>query len=652
MHSRIIVSASGTVAGDLIIFTTGLLITALLLVLTLRAAKLPGTPRANVGFALCALMWSAGGLASTAFSAGSGAAHFALLARVIQYSAAGAFPIPILAIWRTFATSARQQSAARALRTAAFVTSAGIAVLLCLRFFGGPERITFGAILQVMAWNAGVLLCLGAAVCLRRDSTPRGIFQPSRALVVAVLGSALALTIASRSPSNSSLPSIGAHLILLVVLCAFLLFARFRYADVFIRYGVRILLAGIWASLLAVVTQSSLLNHIGSQGTSPWAIHVFLIVVVANALLLSFTFLDERLGTAVSRWLFHSPDYQAERRNLAARLPRLQEESEVIDATEAAARDPLELNAAKIIGIGQLPSEECPPALLEGELAELAYSGPLRAHLPIRNVELLVPVSSAGKVSHALLVTPGGARPGLVTLDLNYLRGIAALCGQRLDGLRIERETVERQSREALLLQQVTEAELRALRAQVNPHFLFNSLNTIADLIVRDPPRAEAMTVRLAGVFRHVLAHSSRAFTSVRDEMEFLRTYLYIEEARFGERLRVEMDVSPLVAGESIPSLILQPLVENALKHGLAPKTGQGHLWIYAHPDGERLCLRVEDDGLGPSAGGSTHMGHGLTNIAERLRTLYQDRASVTLEPRPGGGSRATILIPRGPRPA
>jgi two-component system LytT family sensor kinase len=100
-----------------------------------------------------------------------------------------------------------------------------------------------------------------------------------------------------------------------------------------------------------------------------------------------------------------------------------------------------------------------------------------------------------------------------------------------MDALGREREAIERQSREAVLLQQVTEAELRALRAQINPHFLFNSLNTVADLIVRDPVRAETMTLRLASVFRHVLAHSSRPLTTVRDEIEFLRAYLYIEEA-------------------------------------------------------------------------------------------------------------------------
>ncbi|HUE00820.1 MAG TPA: histidine kinase [Bryobacteraceae bacterium] len=114
---------------------------------------------------------------------------------------------------------------------------------------------------------------------------------------------------------------------------------------------------------------------------------------------------------------------------------------------------------------------------------------------------------------------------------------------------------------------QSREAELCALRAQINPHFLFNSLNTVADLIVRDPVRAETMTLRLASLFRHVLAHASRPLTTVRDEVDFVRTYLYIEEARFGDRLRVEISVAREAAADELPSLILQPLVENALKH-------------------------------------------------------------------------------------
>jgi two-component system LytT family sensor kinase len=156
------------------------------------------------------------------------------------------------------------------------------------------------------------------------------------------------------------------------------------------------------------------------------------------------------------------------------------------------------------------------------------------------------------------------------------------------------------------------------------------------------------MTLRLARAFRHVLAHSSRSLTSIREEVEFLRTYLYIEEARFGDRLRVEIDVAPEVAGEPIPSLILQPLVENALKHGLGPKPGPGRLWISAQAQGDQVCVRVEDDGMGLNGRLSGRQGLGLTNVAARLKTLYHDRASVSLEPRTAGGSRVTVLIPRG----
>jgi two-component system, LytTR family, sensor kinase len=323
-----------------------------------------------------------------------------------------------------------------------------------------------------------------------------------------------------------------------------------------------------------------------------------------------------------------------ETRGLAARLRDIEDEPKIAVAVEEAARRPLELSEARVAALDPAASAPWPAALLEGETVERAG-------------EVLVPMTTGGRVTHLLVASPGPARPGLVSHDLDYLRAIAALFGNRLDELAREREAIGRQSREALLVQQVTEAELRALRAQINPHFLFNSLNTVADLIVRDPARAETMTLRLASVFRHVLAHSSRPLTTVRDEMEFLRAYLYIEEARFGDRLRVEFAVDAAVEGEPVPSLILQPLVENALKHGLGPKPGPGHLSISAREEGGFLRLRVEDDGVG-LGGRRGSQGLGLANVAERLATLYQDRASVTMEAREGTGCRVTVLIPRG----
>ena len=300
-----------------------------------------------------------------------------------------------------------------------------------------------------------------------------------------------------------------------------------------------------------------------------------------------------------------------------------------------------------------MPQSSWFDALHDGEPVELDRCDPWLSGHALRDVELLVPVRSESRVTHVLAVAPGPARRGLVTHEVNYLRSVAAQFGHRLDALHMEERLVVVQSREAVLQQQVTEAELRALRAQVNPHFLFNSLNSIANLVVANPEKAEAMTLRLARVFRHVLANSARPLISLREEVEFLETYLQIEEARFGSRLVVQFAIDPAVAMEQIPTLILQPIVENALKHGLGPKTGQGHLWITAEGQGSVVRLRVEDDGVGPANGNSKRNGNGapkgvgLENVALRLNALYPDQSRVTVETREAGGTRVTILLPR-----
>jgi two-component system LytT family sensor kinase len=640
-------------AGDLIAYTTGLLITVLLLVLTIRASKLPGTPSVNIGFAVCTLFWCAGGLARAAgFAAGlPPQGHAVLVAQAIQYSAVASFPIAVLAAWRPFALVPWQKTAVRVLHVTACLCAIAIALPFWVGAMHGFDPDLFAGFKLVSAYSAALLLLLGAAVSLRRGSTPRAVYLPSLVIVVAVCGAAATMAIThSGRPSThfgAAVWFVGAHMILLVVLCAFFLFARFRFADLFVRYGIRILLAGLWASLLAFFAQSDLLRHLARQTQTPAAVHVFGVIVLASALLLSFAFVDERLSRLVNRWLFRPPDYRAATRGLANRLGQLQLEPEIAAAAEEAARDALQLSGARLIGVDSLPGSPWSPAILEGEVVELDHGDPVRGRLPVANAEVLIPVTSAGSITHVLVLSPGPARPGLVSHDLNFLRGVAAQVGNRLDTLHREREAIERQSREALLLQQVAEAELRALRAQINPHFLFNSLNTIADLIVRDPLRAEAMTLRLASVFRHVLAHSSRSMTTIREEMEFLRTYLYIEEARFGDRLRVTIDVSPEAAGQSIPSLILQPLVENAMKHGLGPKPGPGNIWISAQIEEDEVCVRIDDDGMGlSSVPAATDECHGLTNVAARLRTLYRDRASLRLEAREGGGARVTVRIP------
>ena len=620
-------AAGGYFISGLIGYTTGLLLATVLLALTLRAARLPGTPFANIAFAACGMLWTMGGLAYTALlAAGTApASRPALIARAVQYCGAAASPLPILAIWRQFAAGRRQRAVAKAVLVVAGASAVSIALLLGMGV--GRKQIP-----THIGYTVALFLLVGAAVSLRRSSAPRSVYLPSLLIIAAVLGSLATLN--PHAPRGGWMEFVGSHFVLLVMVGAFLLFARFRYADVFIRYGVRIVLAGTWAVFLANSAQSMYQMLVEQRSARPATVHVVLIILVGNALLLSLTFLDDRISGWLNRWLFRAPDYRVCLREAGEKLRVLDHQDAIARAVEAAAREPLELASARLMPLDGMPPGECPAGVTDGEIAQ-------------RDFAVWIPVASGGRISHALVALPGPVRPGLVMHDLNYLRALAAQCGNRFDALRREREAIELQSREAVLQQQVSEAELRALRAQVNPHFLFNSLNTIADLIVRDPARAEAMTLRLASVFRHVLANSSRPLTPLRDEIEFLRTYLRIEEARFGDRLTARFDVAPEVEGEPVPSLILQPLVENALKHGLAPKPEPGHLWISAEAQGDRIYLRVEDDGMGLGISGRA-AGVGLSNVRERLATLYQDRASLTLEPRKGGGTRAIVQIPRG----
>jgi two-component system, LytTR family, sensor kinase len=633
---------TATNAGDLIGYSTGLLITLLLLVLTIRAAKLPGASRANIVFALCALFWNAGGLAYAAVLASQspGLGRWAQRAQELQFSGLVALPIPILWVWRNLAARLWQRRAMAVLYALAWILAALFVTFL---WFTVPDA----GLMHGSAMIAALLMLVAAAVSLRRATAPRGVFGLSLAIVAAGAGAVVTMSIAVHHHHGQMeiaewLAIIAVHLALLMFVCAYLLFARFRYADVFIRYGVRILFIGIWVGIVTALAQSWAVLHLARRSLSPASTHMLLVLVLSSLIMVSLTFVDERLATAINRALFHTPDYRDVARRLANQVRGLSVDSEILTATAGAARAALDLASAQTVPAAN--STTWPAALLDGETVEISPSDPLAAGIPLKGVELLVPISEAGRVTHILLIAPSASRPGLLTRDLSLLAAIASQCGQRLEALRRQREAVERESREAVLRQQVSEAELAALRAQINPHFLFNSLNTIADLIVRDPARAETMTVRLAGVFRHLLAHAPRPSTSVREEIDFLRAYLSIEESRFGDRLKVEIEMSPEIAACPIPSLILQPLVENALKHGLAPKPGPVHLRISALPDGDLLRLSVEDDGVGPGHG---RPGVGLTNVAGRLETLYHDRAGLTLQAREGGGTRAAIVLPR-----
>ena len=651
-------------AASLIGFATGTAISILLLVLTARAAKLPGASAANILFVTCCLIWNLGGLAhSVALTCGAPEqGRAALIILACQYSAAAACPITVLSLWSPLATLPWQRIGCRSLQTLAVITCTVIVIPLWHGVLTGANFASLVILKLSTPYNGAILLTLGIAL-FRERLASRAMRLPVLAMLVGTFGAMTGVLITQLLPLdrvvNDLLRVVSEQITLFVVLGAFFLFARFRFSDLFIRHSLRVVLAALTA--VAFTLSYYILSFFRFEGrvAYPGAARAFVETLTAVPMLVLFTFVDRRIGECVNRWIFRAPDYRTLLRELSEKLARLRSETEIAEAVETTARQSLELRAAHLVTLENLSSTSLPKsswmdAVNDGELVELDCQNPSHAGHTQDEVELLVPVRSEGRVTHMLSIAPGPARRGLVTHEVNYLRSVAAQFGHRLDALHMEERLAAVQSREAVLQQQVTEAELRALRAQVNPHFLFNSLNSIANLVVTNPGQAETMTLRLARVFRHVLANSARPLIALHEEMEFLETYLQIEEARFGSRLQVKIAVDPAVAMEQIPSLILQPIVENALKHGLGPKPGPGHLWITAEADGNQVRLRVEDDGVGPAIGvlklnGSNGRsnGVGLENVAQRLHALYQDQGRMTIEVRQAGGTRVTILLPR-----
>jgi two-component system LytT family sensor kinase len=352
----------------------------------------------------------------------------------------------------------------------------------------------------------------------------------------------------------------------------------------------------------------------------------------------------------VDAWILRQPDFRSTLRLLWERMAKIDSGSDLFAISEGIICEALDVSAARVLRPGEIPGIEAHAGANAGRSWELCCDDPGRTLLPELDVDVLLPIRVHGQVTHVMAVAPGRFRRSLVSSEIDFLESAAGQIGNRLEALAHEIEKMERQSREATLREMAAQAELKALRAQINPHFLFNSLNTIADLIVTDPEKAEAMTVLLAKVFRHVLMHSDQQFSHVSEEMAFLRTYLDIEQVRFGPRLRVSMKVDATISAAAIPSLILQPVVENAIKHGFASKVGEGHIRITAALQGGFVRLAVEDDGVGapspPSVAAPAGNGLGLKIIAERLRTIYDGRASLDVQLAERLGSCVTILIP------
>ncbi len=214
----------------------------------------------------------------------------------------------------------------------------------------------------------------------------------------------------------------------------------------------------------------------------------------------------------------------------------------------------------------------------------------------------------------------------------------------------LQRRDQARAIGEAQLQAALAVARLDALRKQLEPHFLFNALNSISSLLRRDPDAAERMLARLGDFLRLTLDDSTPQKVELRRELELLDRYLGIERVRFRDRLTVAIEVPPELLGARVPYLVLQPLVENAIRHGIAERAGPGQVVVRASRVEGGLRLLVEDDGRGLDAGGAPPKpGVGLTNMRARLEQLYGSGQRLRIESRPDQGARVTIDLPWEP---
>jgi LytS/YehU family sensor histidine kinase len=264
---------------------------------------------------------------------------------------------------------------------------------------------------------------------------------------------------------------------------------------------------------------------------------------------------------------------------------------------------------------------------------------------------VVVPTSEAPRYALTVGALTGGRR--LLSDDVGMLEGAAVAVARRIDAIRITNERYEREMREREMGKLATEAELRALRAQINPHFLFNALTTIGHLIQTAPPRALRTLLRLTTLLRGVL-RSEGEFTTLGRELEVIEAYLDIERARFDERLRVTIDVPAELREVRLPPLILQPLVENAVKHGISHKELGGDVTIRARVDSvdgdaRQLTFVVHDTGAGTTPAALRHgrnRGVGLRNIERRLDYQYGPAASLSIESTAGVGTIVEVRLP------
>ena len=272
----------------------------------------------------------------------------------------------------------------------------------------------------------------------------------------------------------------------------------------------------------------------------------------------------------------------------------------------------------------------------EGRLSEIFQAGATISLDSERGAERTsmpaiqeVPILNHGQRVGVIRMGPRPNDTPYFGADITLLASLADVFASLLENVRLQQKKQEQEKKEQELMLHASRSELKALRAQINPHFLFNALNAIASLVHKDPLRAEETVEQLAEVFRYTLKRSEKEWVRLEDELDFVHSYLEVEQARFGERLVVRMEIDEEVKQDTVPTMMVQTLVENAIKHGVASVRGTGIVEIHARRLAGVIRIEVLDNGPGfcsEEAFGEeskSRSGYGLRNLRQRLSAHY-----------------------------
>jgi signal transduction histidine kinase len=605
--------------ASVIVFTFGALAFAVLTTVYWRERRLRRSAGSGGVFPAFTLVCGAAFLSNLLFQCAASldaAAGWGIVLSSAAHLAAGLLP-PLL--FHVVLADERQHLArARLWRPLPFVFyAAGVATAIWQSL--DDQRLLStdwgGALSKLPAVLFGAAGALGLVV----QATSRRELQPQerrhRQWTRALLALSVACAAGSLADAGGYLELLPDYLILAFFCVTLYYRERLVFFDLLVKRGVYFAMAVLGLSSFFLL-ERRLDQRLRMAWGAPWVT-----ALVLTPFFLAAPWIWERVGRAIDRrWLKRRyPQAEAERRFTHA-IQAASNEEDLRERAEVSLHDIFQTGVEVEFGGDGAPSGAGLTAAMEQHGRPLGW-------IRLRERADLIPFLSD---------------------DRRLLQSAVRTLAVVLENVRFRQEQIRQREREEHLSHLAARSELRALRAQINPHFLFNALNAIAGLIPEQPQLAEETVEQLAEVFRYALRKSEKEWVRLDEEVEFVMSCLRVEQARFGERLTVRVAVEPSLGAIPVPAMSIQPLVENAIKHGTSLAEAGGRLELEALLEGGNLRVEVVDNGPGfprDFSLGDENAGHGLRNIADRLRGYYGNGAQLKWERR-DGNTRVMLLIP------